>query len=406
MNKNFFKLYHFKQHNRALLFLIIGALLALSSQITAPGRAHHRSYQSNYHRNHYRNQQPDYQNPTHTTSRPQNKSPHTPRPLFRPDFFKLWRERFLTSIEPYDDLGLIAGFFLGDLQRASADTKDQYRDAGLSHLTAASGFNCWIVAISFSYLFLGALALTQRYVAVPALWFLKLRIYAPPLFSLFGAVLFWLWSDQSPPITRSTIMISLKIFLEALHWRTSFQRILISLYLLALLLMPTLFRNVSFQLSFGCLIGLAYTAKPLNAAFEKHLRNILITELLSKRARQRRSTIIDLLSGYLANNIAAILGTIPATVLVFHQINFNGLIFNWFAIPMVSIVVMPLGLLHMALCVPLNIVNEHLTTEIDLIKLSAATAIRLAAWACYWLTKFIEIGLDWLPNLKITFDAK
>src|SRR5262245_60997826 len=74
-----------------------------------------------------------------------------------PDYFRRWRAEFLAANRPRDNLGLVRGIFLGDDSEVPASERERFRAAGLSHLLAASGFNCWIVAAAFGLWGLGLL---------------------------------------------------------------------------------------------------------------------------------------------------------------------------------------------------------------------------------------------------------
>jgi ComEC/Rec2-related protein len=251
-----------------------------------------------------------------------------------PAYFLCWRKNYLTANREIDRLGLVRGIFLGDDSQIPDEVRETFREAGLSHLLAASGYNCWIVAMVFALVF--QLLLQVAAPLLPSLTNLLLKKYSAPVSKLLGAWLFWLWTDQSPPITRSVAMISGIFVFELLEVPVPFGRFLVVQYLCSLIVLPRLWHNASFQLTFGCLFGL-----------------VLFPPLV-ERFRSRwwsegfRAKVWD----YMVTGFGACLGTIPTSWIIFDQANFTSLLTNWFAIPPVSFILMPLGLVQILLLAP------------------------------------------------------
>jgi competence protein ComEC len=248
-----------------------------------------------------------------------------------PRFFREWRENFLEAAADSDASGLVRGIFLGDTTATSPEVAERFRVAGLSHLLSASGFNCWIVSLAFGAFGAIALALAQGCLSARAL--LHARAHVSGISRLAGAWLFWAWTDQSPPITRCALLVSLKYALEAAGLVSAFPRILVVQYLASLAVMPRLWHSASFQLTFGCLFG------------------IIAVPAAGARWRPRKGWR-RLAWDYLASGLGACLGAAPMTWLAFGEMNFNGVLTGIFAIPIVNLIVMPAGLAIMALSVP------------------------------------------------------
>lgn len=266
----------------------------------------------------------------HATASPPSKQPAVPIP----HAFRVWRDKFLEIEAPHDPYGLVRGIFLGDASALTEKTQETFREAGLSHLLAASGFNCWIVAVAFGLM--GKILFSLLAPILRSGPLLAGRKLVTPLTQFCGAWLFWLWTDQSPPITRSVLTVSAKVLFEKLGLSVPFLRLLLIQYLGSLLTAPQLTRNASFQLTFGCLFG------------------ILIFPPLVQRWRPQTSRVGKALWDYFATGLGACLGTIPTTFIVFGSINFSSLETNWFAVPLVSFVIMPAALAVMLL-VPMSL---------------------------------------------------
>lgn len=296
-----------------------------------------------------------------------------------PSYFREWRNRYLESTAEHDRLGLARGIFLGDDSAVKTEVRERFRQCGLSHLLAASGFNCWIVSALFGIV--ASLSLASVSPFLPAVFFLHVRRIALPVSQFVGAWLFWSWTDQSPPISRSAIMITGKLVFDALGIPVPFHRVLLVQYLGSLVLMPALWRSASFQLTFGCLFGL-----------------ILFPPLFERFKPTQLAPMAESVWDYFVTSLGAVLGTIPTTLLVFGEANFMSISTNWFAVPPVSFIVMPLGLVEMMLLAPgLPLADSRLI----------ATIVDCCAWACSttasWLDASLQIWLAVMPQLRLEF---
>lgn len=293
-------------------------LLAAASVVAAE------ALQSNRFRSH---RSRSYQRPGHASARP---------PAVQlPRIFDDWRANFLARAAPHDPHGLARGIFLGDDSSIPSGTRDLFRSAGLSHLLAASGFNCWIVAVFFGAFGLSALQLVARSGWLSGVAELGLRRWLDPGARLGGAWLFWSWTDQSPPITRAVVLVSSQFVLRLAGLRAPFGRVLLVQYLVSLALVPRLWQSVSFQLTFGCLFGL-----------------VLFPPLVARFA-PRDGIVGPAVFGYFTSGFGASIGAAPTTFLAFGEINFTGLLTNWFSVPLVSFALMPVALVEMLLSFPL-----------------------------------------------------
>lgn len=332
----------------------------------------------------------------HMACRTERRSfnPHGPSSAVRkastslsPAFFIHWRERFLKLHAECDNTGLVRGIFLGEDAFISEQTKELFHRAGLMHLLAASGFNCWLVA--FFFLTMAKLGIYFLMPYVRSKTFLCMRIWAPPLCMTGGAWLFWLWSDQSAPITRSVVLMSAKFVFWLAWWRVPFARLLLVQYLISLCFVPRLWRSASFQLTFGCLFGLVYFPK-----FAKHLKARFLSQRVSRKLElyPRLNAAAGWLWLYTVTNLGACLGTIPTTYIVFGEINFSSLLTNWFSTPYASAVLMPLAFFSMlTLVIP---GAEHWW-------INQKTAI-LNAWTAGVFEQALCLLMNYVPSLLYT----
>lgn len=255
-----------------------------------------------------------------------------------PGFFLDWRKRFLEVAKPLDGDGLVRGIFLGEDEFIPETIRESFKEAGLYHLLAASGFNCWIVAQGF--IWLARLWLAALWFRLPSTVALTARKYTAPVAAFFGAWCFFFWSDQSPPIQRAAVMVTTKCVLQAMGIQASFSRLLFVHYLGFLLFFPRLWSNASFQLTFGCLFGMIAVQ--------------VLTEPLRERLGATRShPVRRFFFESCRASFGACLGALPTTWLVFGEVNFTGVLTNFVAIPLTSMFLMPAALCAM-LTVPVS----------------------------------------------------
>lgn len=255
-----------------------------------------------------------------------------PLPFPVPDYFRRWRASFVSVNRPYDQLGLVRGIFLGDSSAVEPQTRDLFSEAGLSHLLSANGLKCWIIAMTFKL----TLALTLHLFSyhLPAWLAVRARRLLTPLSRLCGTWLFWLWTNQTPAITRAVLLVTTKYTLDAFELRVSFARLLVVQFLCSLVVAPELWHSPGFQLTYGCLAGIIWFPRIL------------------KRWRPLRGGIVTAIWDYFSISMGAILGGLPCSILMFDEINFMSLTTNWFMMPLITFAIMPLGLAQMALLTP------------------------------------------------------
>lgn len=274
-----------------------------------------------------------YSVPKHTSKK---KKRFQKRIIWGPTFFRQWRNEYLKRSQATDLSGLSRGIFLGEDRYISQTDKELFGEAGLTHLLAASGFNCWIVAMLFSGVFqlLFVMIGSPLELCLGSVRLLRLRTYSSSVSWILGAWIFWFWSDQSPPITRSVSLITANFIFSIFRFSFPFPRVLLLQYCFFLIIWPKLWGNPSFQLTFGCLFGIIALPKVLKPFQPSHLA-------------------LKKLWNYAAVSLGASLGTIPTTWIYFSEVNFNNLFTNWFSGAIVSALIMPIALAQMILVFPL-----------------------------------------------------
>ena len=149
-----------------------------------------------------------------------------------------------THLHPIDR-ALLAGFLLGDTRGVPEELTDQFRAAGLTHLTAVSGENVAFVMALFS----------------PVLRRAGLRgrvALALAVLVCFGTMTRW-----EPSVLRAIAMASVALLAGALGRPTTGLRVLVLAAIALLLVDPFLVHQVGFVLSCGASLGIALFAKPI-----------------------------------------------------------------------------------------------------------------------------------------------
>ena len=141
---------------------------------------------------------------------------------------------------PPEQRALFAGFVLGDQRAESHEVKQEFRDAGLSHLLVVSGSNVAFV-----------LALAQ-----PGLRRLRLL---PRLLAAVGVLVFFgLLTRGEPSVLRAGTMAGIAVLASTVGRPASTQRLLCLAVTALILIDPLLVGSVGFLLSVAATAGIAW----------------------------------------------------------------------------------------------------------------------------------------------------
>lgn len=220
---------------------------------------------------------------------------------------------------------IAAAFLTGERALISDDDRQAMRDSSLAHLLSISGLHMalagfgFLAALRFIFAFVPAIALNypvKKWAAVAA------------LFASFGYLLL---SGASIPALRSFIMIAIA-FISIIADRPAVSMRVVALSALAILIvMPESWIDPSFQMSFAAVVGLV-------SAFEWWQRRkspVVATGVLSRGIRVLGATA--------ATSLVAGLATTPFAAYHFNRFANYGIAANLLAMPVVSFVIMPAG---------------------------------------------------------------
>ena len=237
-------------------------------------------------------------------------------------FRQLIRDKtdFLASRQPTlrPVIGLIQGLAIGERSRISDTQWEWLRDTGTSHLLAISGLHVGLVAGL-------AFMLIQR------LWRLSPRlmlVYPAPkaaaIAAFFVALLYSAMAGFSVPTQRALIMLSVVMLMLISNRHMTSSRVL-SWALLAVLLFDSLaVLAAGFWLSFIAVAAILYG--------------------INARVGQCHHGLYQVAFQWLRAQWWVTLGLMPITLLFFQQVSLVSPIANLIAIPLVSLLIVPLAL--------------------------------------------------------------
>ncbi|HVY95393.1 MAG TPA: ComEC/Rec2 family competence protein, partial [Solirubrobacterales bacterium] len=260
---------------------------------------------------------------------------------------------------PDREAALARGFVLGEDEGIDAETKEDFRRAGLSHLLAVSGQNVTLLAIlAMPVLAALGIALRER-----LLWVLALIAAYVPL------------AGSGPTIQRAAVMGAAGLVATLAGRRASRAYALLLALGVTLAIDPGVGADVGWQLSFAAVAGIFLLAAPL--------RGVLATRLGPGPLRAA-------LAEGLAVTAAATLATAPLIAFHFGTLSTTTLVANLLAMPAVA-PAMWLGMVAAALAQvpglplePLNSVNALLL----------AYVAQVAAWCGRprWAELRLQVG--------------
>ena len=223
--------------------------------------------------------------------------------------------------------GLFKALALGDQAAISGKQWQLFQDTGVTHLVSISGLHVTLLAGILAWLaqrlWRRSAYLTER---IPAL-------YVAQWVGLIGALLYALVSGWGLPAQRTVWMLALWLFLSRLGVAHSGLRVLALSVLWVLVVDPFAVLSVGFWLSYGAVAWLIVAFD--SVVIEKN-------EALDDAPRGRR--LLRWLVGVSGAQLGISLSLLPMTLMFFRQVSLLGVWVNFIAIPLVSILLLPLFL--------------------------------------------------------------
>lgn len=228
--------------------------------------------------------------------------------------------------------GVACALLTGDKSPITPNVRDMFINSGTAHILAISGLHMSILASLLFFIFLKIFQYTSC--IFPKV---NARKYAAIITALL-AFLYLALSGFSPSATRAFIMTTIFIISIILGKSSvSLRSVAIAAFVILLFDAGSLFL-VSFQLSFCAVVALITFYETFQAKLA--------------RIKSRCNVWYQKLGFYILalsiTTLIASLATLPVSVSTFNRLSLSGILGNLVAIPSMSFVVMPLGILALA----------------------------------------------------------
>lgn len=247
------------------------------------------------------------------------------------DFFANLRHVISHQLDQMKDqqaASVAKALLLGERSAVPEKILEQVRDAGLAHLLAISGLHVGLMAGFIFFLVRGLLA------CIP---FVALRYPIKKIAAIFAlmAVIFYMLLVGAPITTQRAVVMTGLVFIAILFDRTAISfRTAAFAALIIMVLQPEAITEVSFQLSFAAVLSLI--------SFYEWAYKKLPKDFYGRSFLNRFSVYF---LGVGVTSLIASLATMPFTLYHFQSFPLLGIVSNLAAIPLVSFIIMPLGVM-------------------------------------------------------------
>ncbi|MBF0105040.1 MAG: DNA internalization-related competence protein ComEC/Rec2 [Deltaproteobacteria bacterium] len=240
----------------------------------------------------------------------------------------------------YSPYGPVLSALLLGTKTISRENAELIRSAGLSHLFAISGSH---FAVMCALIFFMVTLITDRFAGI------YLKISKQKTASLFtlGFVSFYLFVVYpGPSVIRAGIMFAVYLFAILLERQKNILHVIIVSAVIILFLHPLDLFDVSFQLSYLCVLVLAVVYPHIHVFFKKYHDQNKINKIVSY---SMQLCLVSILMNTML---------LPLVLMEFGASPLSSFINNLWAIPLFDFVVMPLMLVYMLgalVCAPLSV---------------------------------------------------
>jgi competence protein ComEC len=275
---------------------------------------------------------------------------------------------------PAREAELARGFVIGEDEGIDAETVEDFRRSGLSHLLAVSGTNVALLAL----LAMPVLALLGMPLRARLVWILGLIAFYVPL------------AGAGPSIQRAGVMGALSVLATLGGRRSSRLHALAIAAIVTLAIDPGIAADVGWQLSFAAVLGILFLAAPLAAAIGR--RRSAGGPLAGRQAAG--GPLAAALADGAAMTVAATLATAPLIAFHFGELSTVTVAANLLALPAVA-PAMWLGMLSAAAGQVPGLPVEALNAPAALL---LAYIAQVASWCARpsWASPEVGLGLGGL----------
>ncbi|MBL8515524.1 MAG: DNA internalization-related competence protein ComEC/Rec2 [Betaproteobacteria bacterium] len=279
------------------------------------------------------------------------------------------RSRFLATLGTAPYAGVLVALAVGDQDAIPQVQWKVFWRTGVGHLMSISGLHITMVA---SLLYAAAFWLWAR---VPMLVLRMPAQRAAALIGLFGAAGYALLAGFSIPTQRTLYMLAVVALALCTGRATSPSRVLCWALLAVVVIDPWAGLSPGFWLSFGAIALIFYVTAG-------------------------RTGQLGVLKGAVLTQVAVTLGMLPMLLALFQEVSVISPLANAVAIPIISLIVVPLTLLACLVPLDLFLHLSHGITAACMVFLEWLSAMPAALWESHapapWTVALALIGTAWL----------
>ena len=221
---------------------------------------------------------------------------------------KSYLDRFISSSLPEKESALLHGLLIGERGGISPELKNQFSNAGVIHLLAVSGLHVGFVLL----IFLGVFGIFR----IPY----ETRV----LLAIAGLIFYASLTNLKPPVVRASIMGGILLLGTLLERKSDVYNTLSIAALCILTANPLELFQPGFQLSFAAVLSIIYIYPKIKEQIQK----------ISTVKRWFKFAIVRYVFDLFLISAAAMLGTLPFTVLYFNRLPMYTLFTNLAVIPL------------------------------------------------------------------------
>ncbi len=219
------------------------------------------------------------------------------------------RESILANnlkILPHKEAIILTAIVLGDVAvEIDNDLKIIFRQVGLTHVLAASGFNLSIIVVSLNFVLRN---------------FINLLLFRY-IFILVIAVVYSIMAGSSPSISRALLMVTVFLWLRLYSRRPSLIAVVLLVLIVNIIFNPLCIFNVGLQLSYGATLGLIHSV-----------------QINKKIYKSKINKLIKWFSENIMSIILAQIFVFPIIIYNFNQFNLLFILANLLTAPLISII--------------------------------------------------------------------